>query len=69
MAETGYRWFVAMARVAEAEGDPTEALALLDRAVELVPAELLPGRSTDRGDEGQGPDPAGRPPTRRRLGR
>ena len=30
-----------------------------------VPAELLPGRATDRGDEGQGPDPAGRPPSGR----
>jgi len=42
MAESGYRWFVAMARVAEAEGDPAEALALLDRAAELYRPSFFP---------------------------
>jgi LuxR family maltose regulon positive regulatory protein len=42
MAESGYRWFVAMARVAEAEGDPAEAITLLDRAEELYRPSFFP---------------------------
>ena len=42
MAESGYRWFVAMARLAEAEGDPAEAVALLDRAEELYRPSFFP---------------------------
>jgi LuxR family maltose regulon positive regulatory protein len=39
MAESRYRWFVATSRVADAEGDPQQAITLLDRAEELY----LPG--------------------------
>ena len=42
MAESGYRWFVAMARVAEAEGEPDEAIALLDQAEELYRPGFFP---------------------------
>jgi len=39
MTEGRYRWFAAMARVADAEGDPQEAITLLDNAERLY----LPG--------------------------
>jgi len=39
MTESRYRWFVAMGRVADAEGDPQEAITLLDQAEQLY----LPG--------------------------
>jgi LuxR family maltose regulon positive regulatory protein len=42
MAESGYRWFVAKARVAEADGDPNEAITLLDRAEELYRPSFFP---------------------------
>jgi LuxR family maltose regulon positive regulatory protein len=42
MAESGYRWFVAMARVVEAEGEPDEAIALLDQAEELYRPGFFP---------------------------
>jgi LuxR family maltose regulon positive regulatory protein len=35
MGESRYRWFVAMSQVVEAEGDPQEAIALLDEAGKL----------------------------------
>ena len=35
MTESRYRWFLAMARVAQADGDPDEAVNLLDRAEQL----------------------------------
>ncbi|MGQ0573800.1 MAG: LuxR C-terminal-related transcriptional regulator [Pseudonocardia sp.] len=35
MTESSHRWFVAMARVADAEGDPEAALGLLDEAERL----------------------------------
>ena len=35
MTEGRHRWFVAMGRIAAAEGDPQEALSLLDRAEQL----------------------------------
>ena len=42
MAESGYRWFVAMARVVEAEGEPDEAISLLDQAEELYRPGFFP---------------------------
>jgi ATP/maltotriose-dependent transcriptional regulator MalT len=39
MAESRYRWFVAMGRITEAEGDPQAAISLLDQAEQLY----LPG--------------------------
>ena len=35
LGESRYRWFVAMSRVVEAEGNPQEAIALLDEAEQL----------------------------------
>ena len=35
MTESRYRWFVATARVAQADGDSDEAVNLLDRAEQL----------------------------------
>jgi LuxR family maltose regulon positive regulatory protein len=37
-----FRWFVAMARVADAEGDPGQALALLDQAEQLYRPGYFP---------------------------
>ena len=42
MAESGYRWFVAMARVTEADGDPAEAVSFLDRAEERYRPSFFP---------------------------
>jgi LuxR family maltose regulon positive regulatory protein len=42
MAESGYRWFVAMARVADAENKPDEAVTLLDQANELYRPGFFP---------------------------
>ena len=42
MAESGYRWFVAMARVADAGDDPDEASTLLDQAEELYRPGFFP---------------------------
>jgi len=39
MTESRYRWFVAMSRVADVEGDPQEAITLLEQAEQLY----LPG--------------------------
>ncbi|GIG21126.1 helix-turn-helix transcriptional regulator [Cellulomonas chitinilytica] len=42
MTEGRYRWFAAMARVADAEGDPHEALRLLDTAERLYRPGFVP---------------------------
>ncbi|WP_242511680.1 LuxR C-terminal-related transcriptional regulator [Pengzhenrongella frigida] len=42
MTESRYRWFVAMGRVAAAEGDPERALALLDQAERLYLRGFFP---------------------------
>jgi LuxR family maltose regulon positive regulatory protein len=42
MTESSYRWFVAMSRVAEAEGDPREAITLLDQAEQLYRPGFFP---------------------------
>ena len=42
MSEGRYRWFLAMGRVADAEGDPLEAITLLDQAQQLYRAGLFP---------------------------
>jgi LuxR family maltose regulon positive regulatory protein len=42
MAESRYRWFVAMARVADAEGKLPEAVSLLDRAEQLYRPGFFP---------------------------
>ena len=43
MSEGRYRWFLAMGRVADAEGDPLEAITLLDQAQQLYLPGLFPG--------------------------
>ena len=42
MTESRYRWFVAMGRVADAEGDPQEAITLLDQAEQLYRPGFFP---------------------------
>jgi LuxR family transcriptional regulator, maltose regulon positive regulatory protein len=42
MTESRYRWFVAMGRVADAEGDPQEAITLLDNAEQLYQPGFFP---------------------------
>ena len=42
MVEGRYRWFVAMGRIADAEGDPREALTLLDKAERLYRPGFFP---------------------------
>jgi LuxR family maltose regulon positive regulatory protein len=42
MTESRYRWFVAMGRIADAEGDPQEAITLLDRAEQLYRPGFFP---------------------------
>ncbi len=42
MTESRYRWFVAMGRVADAEGNPQEAIALLDQAEQLYRPGFFP---------------------------
>ena len=42
MTEGRYRWFVAMSRVADAEGDPLEAITLLDQAEEVYRPGFFP---------------------------
>ena len=42
ITESRYRWFVAMARVADAEGNPDEALTLLDEAAQLFQPGFFP---------------------------
>lgn len=42
MGESRYRWYVAMSRVAEAEGNPQEAIALLDEAEPLYRPGFFP---------------------------
>lgn len=42
MGESRYRWHVAMSRVAEAEGNPQEAIALLDEAEQLYRPGFFP---------------------------
>ncbi len=42
MTEGRYRWFVAMGRIADAEGDPHEAITLLDRAEQLYRPGFFP---------------------------
>lgn len=42
MGESRYRWYVAMSRVAEAEGNPQEAIALLDEAEQLYRPGFFP---------------------------
>lgn len=42
MTENRYRWFVAMGRVADAEGDPEGAINLLDQAEQLYRRDFLP---------------------------
>ena len=51
MTESRYRWFVAMARVAQADGDPDEAVNLLDRAEQLYRPGFFLRRTTHRGHE------------------
>jgi LuxR family maltose regulon positive regulatory protein len=43
MSESRYRWFLAMGRVADAQGDPQEAITLLDQAQQLYLPGLFPG--------------------------
>jgi LuxR family maltose regulon positive regulatory protein len=43
MGEGRYRWFLAMGRVADAEGDPLEAITLLNQAQRLYLPGLFPG--------------------------
>ena len=54
MTESLYRWFVAMSRVAVADGDLPAAVALLTEAEATLSAGVLPGRSPDPGDAGPG---------------
>jgi LuxR family maltose regulon positive regulatory protein len=42
MTESRYRWFVAMGRIADAEGDPQEAITLLDQAEQLYRPGFFP---------------------------
>ena len=42
MTEGRYRWFVAMGRIAGAEGDPQEAITLLDQAEQLYRPGFFP---------------------------
>ena len=42
MTEGRYRWFVAMGRIADAEGDPQEAITLLDQAERLYRPGFFP---------------------------
>ncbi|MEZ0448051.1 LuxR C-terminal-related transcriptional regulator [Cellulomonas sp. ICMP 17802] len=42
MIESHYRWFAAMARIADTEGDPAEALRLLDTAEQLYRPGFFP---------------------------
>ena len=42
MSESRYRWFVAMARVADIEGDPSGAISLLDQAELLYQPGFFP---------------------------
>jgi len=42
MSESRYRWFLAMGRVADAEGDPLAAITLLDQAQQLYLPGLYP---------------------------
>ena len=42
MTESRYRWFVATGRVADAEGDPQEAITLLDKAEQLYRPGFFP---------------------------
>ncbi len=42
MAEGRYRWFVAMGRIADAEGNPQEAITLLDTAEQLYRPGFFP---------------------------
>lgn len=42
MAESRYRWFVAMGRVADAEGDPQQAITHLDTAERLYRPAFFP---------------------------
>jgi LuxR family maltose regulon positive regulatory protein len=42
ITETRYRWFVAMGRLVDAEGDPQEAIALLDKAEQLFRPGFFP---------------------------
>jgi len=42
MAESRYRWFVAMGRVADAEGDPQQAITHLDTAEQLYRPAFFP---------------------------
>jgi LuxR family maltose regulon positive regulatory protein len=42
MGESRYRWFAAMSRVVEAEGNPQEAIALLDEAEQLYRPGFFP---------------------------
>jgi len=42
MGESGYRWFVAMSRVAAAEGDSYAAVTLLDQAEQLYRPSFFP---------------------------
>jgi LuxR family maltose regulon positive regulatory protein len=43
VSEGRYRWFLAMGRVADAEGDPPEAITLLNKAQQLYLPGLFPG--------------------------
>ena len=42
MSEGRYRWFVAMGRIDDAEGDPQEAITLLDKAEQLYRPGFFP---------------------------
>ena len=68
MSEGRYRWFLAMGRVADAAGDPQEAITLLDQAQQLYRPGFFPGRSSDSGGQGPGLDQPGQPFAGHRLG-
>ena len=65
MTESRYRWFLAMARVAQADGDSDEAVNLLDRAEQLYRPGLFLERTAHRGHEGPDQDRARRAGGRR----
>ena len=69
MTESRYRWFVAMAQVARAEGDPQEAISAARQGGGAVPAGLLSRTCVPSlRDQGSGRIAARRPLGGRRVG-
>ena len=68
MTESRYRWFVAMARLAQVEGDSDEAVQPPGPGRAALPSGLLPGRATHRGHEDPDLDRARQAVGGRRLG-